>query len=179
MPGGPPAGGNRNFNQEGAEAPFVNAVYDAGLWLDGSHPDYTLTDVKPDQPRDLPVFFRGTGGTGSDIVPRRFLTVLSSKPDQTFGKGSGRLDLAQAITTDAAPLAARVLVNRVWGAHFGSYLVGTPSDFGDRGDRPTNPALLDDLAARFIAKAGRSSGCIAKSCFRRLTGSPAALAPRR
>ncbi|MDQ6678362.1 MAG: PSD1 and planctomycete cytochrome C domain-containing protein [Acidobacteriota bacterium] len=135
-----------------AQAPYVNAVYDAGLWLDGSHPDYTLIDLKPGQPRDLSLYFRGTGGTGSEkTIPRTFLTVLSKNPGKPFTSGSGRLDLAEAIVTDAAPLTARVIVNRVWGESFGSYLVGTPSDFGDRGDKPTNPALLDDLTARFIA----------------------------
>jgi hypothetical protein len=61
------------------------------------------------------------------------------------------LELAEKILTDAAPLSARVIVNRVWGWHFGKHLVTTPSDFGDRGERPTHPELLDDLTARFIA----------------------------
>jgi hypothetical protein len=133
------------------QAPYVNAVYDAGLWLDGSHPDYTMVELKPGQPRDLPLFFRGTGGTGGEIVPRRFLTVLARKPGEPYQTASGRLELADAIVTDAAPLSARVIVNRVWSEHFGVGLVGTPSDFGDRGDKPTNPELLEDLAARFIA----------------------------
>jgi hypothetical protein len=64
--------------------------------------------------------------------------------------GSGRLELAQAITTDAHPLAARVLVNRIWLAHFGRGLVTTPSNFGKSGERPSHPELLDDLASRFI-----------------------------
>jgi hypothetical protein len=53
--------------------------------------------------------------------------------------------------TDSAPLAARVIVNRVWAWHFGRPLVGTPSDFGTQSERPTHPELLDDLSARFIA----------------------------
>jgi hypothetical protein len=63
---------------------------------------------------------------------------------------SGRLELVERIFSDAAPLAARVIVNRVWGWHFGQALVATPSDFGVQGAKPTHPELLDDLSARFI-----------------------------
>src|SRR5204863_8414971 len=79
------------------------------------------------------------------------LTVLSSGSPTQFRQGSGRLELAHALTSDAAPLVARVFVNRIWKLHFGAGLVDTPSDFGMQGERPTHPELLDDLAARFIA----------------------------
>ena len=82
--------------------------------------------------------------------PAQFLTVLS-KGDTTFKQGSGRLELADDIFTQGGPLAARVIVNRVWGWHFGKPLVATESDFGAQGEKPTHPELLDDLAARFIA----------------------------
>jgi Protein of unknown function (DUF1553)/Protein of unknown function (DUF1549)/Planctomycete cytochrome C len=136
--------------EEDSNAPFINAVYDAAMWADGSHPDFTSIVAKPGEARDLPVFARGSSTSPGEIVPRRFLAVLSKNPDEVFKKGSGRLELAEKILTDAAPLSARVMVNRVWGWHFGKHLVGTPSDFGDRGDRPSHPELLDDLAARFI-----------------------------
>jgi hypothetical protein len=77
------------------------------------------------------------------------LGVLS--PDRKpFAKGSGRLEMAEAIASRDNPLTARVLVNRVWLHHFGAGLVRTPSDFGTRSDPPTHPALLDWLATNFM-----------------------------
>ncbi|MDX2039660.1 MAG: PSD1 and planctomycete cytochrome C domain-containing protein [Acidobacteriota bacterium] len=137
--------------EEEAKAPFINAVHDAAMDSDGSYADYTPLTIKPGVARDLPVFARGNSAAPGEIVPRHFLTVLSKNTPSVFKRGSGRLELAEKILTDAAPLSARVIVNRVWGWHFGKHLVTTPSDFGDRGERPTHPELLDDLTARFIA----------------------------
>ena len=131
--------------------PIANAVRDAGVWVNGDDPDWTSLDFRPGVPRDVPIFRRGSVTNPGEIVPRRFIEVLSSGTPQPFQHGSGRLELADAIVTDAAPLAARVIVNRVWGWHFGRGLVTTPSNFGQLGDRPSHPQLLDDLAARFGA----------------------------
>jgi hypothetical protein len=131
--------------------PFINAVYDAGLWVDGSDPDLTLMDYRPGTSRDLPVFLRGSVSSPGEPAPRRFLSVLSGPDDAPFRKGSGRLELAQSIFDDGSPLAARLIVNRVWAWHFGKPLAGTPSDFGTQGEKPSHPELLDDLASRFIA----------------------------
>ena len=61
------------------------------------------------------------------------------------------LSLLLASPAAANPLAARVFVNRVWGWHFGEALVRTPSDFGLRTEPPEQRALLDWLAADFVA----------------------------
>src|SRR5205814_8126484 len=84
-------------------APFMNAVFDGGLWVDGSDPDLTIIDVKSGTPRDLPVLVRGSVSNPGDPAPRHFLTVLS-KSDPAFHSGSGRLELADKIFSDAAPL---------------------------------------------------------------------------
>ena len=98
------------------------------------------------------VAIRGNPNRPGKEVPRRFLRILTPGGAATpFADGSGRLELARAITRPDNPLTARVLVNRVWHHHFGAGLVTTPSDFGARGEPPTNPALLDFLAARFVA----------------------------
>ena len=129
------------------------AVIDAGLWVDGSDADLTQLDYRMGQARDLPIFLRGNPANTGEIVPRRFLTVLEkSDSPAPFRAGSGRLELAEKMfSAGAAPLAGRVIVNRVWGWHFGKPLVGTTSDFGTQGDAPTHRELLDDLTARFIA----------------------------
>src|SRR5260221_235105 len=99
----------------------------------------------------MPVLRAGNVAAPGEIVPRGFPAVLAKGDDRAFTQGSGRLELADRIFTDAPGLAARVIVNRVWGWHFGKGLVATASDFGVQGERPTHPELLDDLAARFIA----------------------------
>ncbi|MBS0206972.1 MAG: PSD1 domain-containing protein [Planctomycetes bacterium] len=131
--------------------PIATGVRDAGLWINGDDPAWTLLDYQPGHPRDLPIFVRGNPANPGPIVARRFLEVLSPRDAQPFQQGSGRRELADAIVRDSAPLAARVIVNRVWGWHFGQGIVTTPSNFGRLGDAPSHPELLDDLAARFIA----------------------------
>ncbi|WP_165075009.1 PSD1 and planctomycete cytochrome C domain-containing protein [Paludisphaera rhizosphaerae] len=103
------------------------------------------------KPSDTRVFMRGNPGRPGKVAPRQFLRVLSGPDRKPFSDGSGRLELAQAIIGQAAPLTARVIVNRVWRWHFGEGLVESPSDFGLRADPPSHPELLDDLAAGFIA----------------------------
>ena len=101
-------------------------------------------------PTDLNVFVRGDVSDKGPVVRRGFLQVLSDGPPRPFERGSGRLDLADAIASPRNPLTARVIVNRVWALNFGRPLVGTPSNFGNTGERATHPELLDDLAVRFM-----------------------------
>jgi hypothetical protein len=115
------------------------------------------------QPVNPHVFLRGNPGRPGPEVPRRFLKVLSGSDRPAFRKGSGRLELAQAVASVSNPLTARVLVNRAWLWHFGKGLVDTSSDFGLRSDPPSHPELLDYLAAEFIA-----SGWSIKALQRRI-----------
>ncbi len=116
------------------------AVHEAGA------PPRAMTLVDSEQIREPHVFLRGNPRQPGEHVPRRFLQVLSGEERRPFTHGSGRLDLARAITSPDNPLTARVLVNRVWMHHFGEPLVATPGDFGVRSDPPTHPELLDYLA---------------------------------
>ena len=106
--------------------------------------------VKDGKVQDLPLFKRGDVRDKGDVVPRSFLSILSTKDKKKFTKGSGRLELAEAIADPKNPLTARVAVNRIWQMLFGRGLVLTASNFGNLGTPPTHPELLDHLAIAFI-----------------------------
>lgn len=73
-----------------------------------------------------------------------------------------RLGLARWLMDDDNPLVARVAVNRLWTELMGFGLVRTPDDFGQQGDRPTHPELLDWLAVMFATEDAWSMKCLIK-----------------
>ncbi len=97
-------------------------------------------------PEDLKIHFRGSHLTLGEVVPRRFPKLLEGGAASVGSQGSGRLALAQWLTQPDHPLTARVIVNRLWGWHFGEGIVRSVDNFGLLGERPTHPELLDWLA---------------------------------
>lgn len=114
---------------------------------------------------NMKVAIRGNLLKPGEEAPRRFLRILEEE-QPPFTDGSGRRELAAAVTDPANPLTARVFVNRVWGWHFGHGLVRTPSNFGLLGEAPSHPQLLDWLAASFV-----EDGWSLKALHRRILNS--------
>jgi hypothetical protein len=100
---------------------------------------------------DLNLRVRGEPDIKGDVVPRDYLAILKHVPAPAVSQaGSGRLELAQWLTSHEHPLTARVMVNRVWAHLLGRGLVETVDNFGASGATPTHPELLDHLAIRFM-----------------------------
>jgi hypothetical protein len=100
---------------------------------------------------DYHICIRGNVRNLGDKVPRSFLQVAMTReqPPEISEGHSGRLELAEWITSDTNPLTSRVMVNRIWLHLFGAGLVRTPDNFGATGQMPTHPELLDHLASEF------------------------------
>jgi hypothetical protein len=73
-------------------------------------------------------------------------------PEHIEFRDGRREAFADWLTAPENPLLARVAVNRLWQWHFGEGLEKTPSDFGTLGGIPSNPKLLEWLAAEFVAR---------------------------
>ncbi|MCX7412736.1 MAG: PSD1 and planctomycete cytochrome C domain-containing protein [Planctomycetia bacterium] len=136
----------------------------------------TLDAVDTRQPKPALLSIYGTGKGGSDVyllkrgeVARKgdkaaagFVrsTLAADAAEQELFVGTDnkpvahpRLALAEYITNvngGAGPLAARVIVNRLWHHHFGRGITATPNDLGTQGEAPTHPELLEWLAGRLV-----------------------------
>ena len=108
---------------------------------------YAVTEGEPE---DANIQHYGDPRDLGEKVPRGFLQVLGGSALPPGAKGSGRMELANWIASKDNPLTARVIVNRIWQGHFGRGIVPTANDFGTRGVAPSNQALLDHLALKFI-----------------------------
>ena len=93
-----------------------------------------------------------------------------------------RTVLANWMTEPDHPLTARVMVNRVWGFHFGTGIVKTANDFGFNGERPSHPELLDYLANHFVESGWSVKALhrmmVTSSVYRQQSRSPRAAAGR-
>jgi len=106
---------------------------------------------------------RGDPNQKGEVMTQGFLTLLTrtldgekhwqTPPPAGWRTTYQRRALAEWMTDvdrGAGHLLARVIVNRLWQHHFGRGIVGTPSDFGVQGERPSHPELLDYLASELI-----------------------------
>ncbi|MDB6075520.1 MAG: Planctomycete cytochrome [Verrucomicrobiaceae bacterium] len=122
-----------------------------------------MEDKTPDPPaimgvadgaisKTLPIHVRGSYLTLGKEIERGFPEVMRASLTKPVlpAKQSGRLELARWLANSENPLTARVMVNRLWRWHFGQGIVASTDNFGMLGDKPSNPALLDWLARKFM-----------------------------
>jgi hypothetical protein len=100
-------------------------------------------------PRKSYLLKRGAYDAPGEEVSADVPGVMSAFPDDL---PRNRLGLARWLLRAENPLLARVVVNRFWQAHFGTGLVKTTDDFGNQGELPSHPELLDYLAVDFREK---------------------------
>ncbi|TXT26389.1 MAG: hypothetical protein FD138_2854 [Planctomycetota bacterium] len=103
------------------------------------------------------LFHRGDHRQPKDVVKAAMLEIATPPGqliefpvnDPSINSTGRRLAFAKHLVSGRDPLLPRALANRLWMHHFGRGLVGTPGDFGQLGERPTHPELLDWLASEF------------------------------
>jgi Protein of unknown function (DUF1553) len=117
------------------------------------------------KPRDTWLLHRGDFKVRKEPVELGFLTVLmrgkapedywttaraNRRRDDSSQQRRALADWIVDVNHGAGPLAARVIVNRLWQHHFGEGLVRTVNDFGVQGEAPSHPELLDFLAKELV-----------------------------
>ncbi|HKA07929.1 MAG TPA: DUF1553 domain-containing protein, partial [Gemmataceae bacterium] len=109
--------------------------------------DRQLTLQARDEMRNTSILKRGDFLKPTRPVSAGVPAFLHPIKDTADGS---RLALANWLTDRKSPTTARVFVNRVWQAYFGTGIVNTPEDFGLRSEMPSHPELLDWMACEFM-----------------------------
>jgi hypothetical protein len=114
----------------------------------------TVVDNGMESPKTFVLAGGGWDAPKEEVQPG-FLSILDPGNPKIAAQpqlnSTGRRSVLANWLADAKnPLTPRVMANRIWAYHFGEGIIGTPSDLGVMGDRPTNPQLLDYLSATFV-----------------------------
>ena len=132
-----------------------NNLMEAARVLESNAPDAPASMGVSEQETltSVPILIRGSHLNPGELVSREFPEVMrvSNVRPVLPASQSGRLELARWMAGTQHPLTARVFVNRVWNWHFGRGLVASTENFGQLGNPPTHPELLDWLARHFMA----------------------------
>jgi hypothetical protein len=105
--------------------------------------------VMGDLPNPRPMYILDRGmydAPTTEVFPNVPSHVLPFDPDLP----KNRLGLTKWLFDKNHPLTSRVYVNRLWQMHFGKGLLASSDDFGNQGDLPTHPKLLDWLSVTFM-----------------------------
>ena len=122
--------GNSQAVKSGSQDVFVLARGEVGRKKGKAAPGFVLATTATDEAEQKLL-------SGPDATPL---------PDSRLGLAAFLTDVTQG----SGPLAARVIVNRLWHHHFGRGIVATPNDLGTQGDPATHPELLEWLANRLV-----------------------------
>lgn len=111
---------------------------------------WTMVTLPTDKPLEVRVLPRGNwlDETGPVVLPST-PSFLPGRLESTPEKRLTRLDLANWIVSDANPITARAVMNRLWAMFFGNGLSAVIDDLGSQGELPSHPELLDWLAVEF------------------------------
>ena len=122
--------GNAQAVKSGAQDVFVLARGEVGRKQGRAVPGFVLATIAADDAEQ-----KLLSGPDAQLLPDSRLGLAAFLTDVAHGSG---------------PLAARVIVNRLWHHHFGRGIVATPNDLGTQGDAATHPELLEWLANRLV-----------------------------
>ncbi|WP_044238325.1 DUF1553 domain-containing protein [Flexithrix dorotheae] len=107
---------------------------------------YVMVMEENEEPKPTFLLARGVYDAPTEKVEGATPVTILPYPEE-FPKN--RMGLSNWLFDEKNPLTARVMVNRLWANYFGRGLVKTPEDFGNQGDLPSHPELLDWLAVDF------------------------------